>query len=194
MWMSTTAKLILNLWVKPKVFILPDPHVFIQKIKKKCQIILLMTLPLLLSFSSNAFFEVVPENPMEGQNIQLHYVGCDPVVPNIATNELYYLEQKGNLINFIGSYGYGLPTCPISHEYYYDLGSYPVGDYQLDVYDLLGTTPFPINTDERVPSKSIIFGVTAPVQIPFISWPAMIFLMCLLILSVRIRFLKEGKL
>lgn len=153
-----------------------------------------MALPLFMSFSSNAFFEVVPENPIEGQNIQLHYVGCDPVVPNIATNELYYLEQQGNLINFIGSYGYGLPTCPIIHEHYYDLGSFPVGEYQLDVYDVIGTVPFPIDTSEGDPSVSILFGVTAPIQIPFISWPTIIILMCLLILSVRIRFLKEGKL
>ncbi len=158
------------------------------------QVIICISLFIIFPVKSSAIFEVVPENPIEGQNIQLHYVGCDPVVPNIATNELYYLEQEGNLINFIGSYGYGLPTCPISHEHYYDIGEFSVGEYQLDVYFILGTTPFPINTDERVPSKSIIFGVTAPVQIPFISWPAMIFLMCLLILSVRIRFLKEGKL
>jgi len=187
-------KLILSLLKKPKTLVLLIIQVLFKIIKNKCHLILLMTMTLLLSFSSFAFFEVVPENPIEGQNIQLHYVGCDPVVPNIATNELYYLEQKGNLINFIGSYGYGLPTCPISHEYYYDLGSYPVGDYQLDVYDLLGTTPFPIDTDSRNPSISILFGVTAPMQIPFISWPAMIILMSLLILSVRIRFLKERKL
>src|SRR5690554_153121 len=162
--------------------------------KTTYQVILCISLLIIFPVKSSAIFEVVPENPIEGQNIQLHYVGCDPVVPNIATNELYYLEQEGNLINFIGSYGYGLPTCPFAFEYYYDLGSFPVGVYQLDVYDMIATVPFPVDTDEGEPGFSLSFGVTAPMQIPFISWPAMIILMSLLILSVRIRFLKERKL
>jgi len=161
--------------------------------KTTYQVILCISLLIIFPVKSSAIFEVVPENPIEGQNIQLHYVGCDPVVPNIATNELYYLEREGNLINFIGSYGYGLPTCPISHEHYYDLGSLPVGEYQLDVYFILGTTPFPVNTDERLPSESIAFGVAAPIQIPFASWPTLFILMSLLILTVQFRLYKQGK-
>lgn len=165
-----------------------------MEIKKTTyQVILCISLLIIFPVKSSAIFEVVPENPIEGQNIQLHYVGCAPVVPNIATNELYYLEQEGNLINFIGSYGYGLPTCPIVHEHYYDIGILPKGEYQLDIYRVLGTTPFPINTDEGDPGVSLTFGVSAPIQIPFASWPTLFILMSLLILTVQFRLYKQGK-
>src|SRR5690606_35279249 len=114
-------------------------------------------------------------------------------VPNIATNELFYIKQEGNLINFIGSYGYGLPTCPIVHENYYDIGILPKGEYQLDIYRVLGTTPFPINTDEGDPGVSLTFGVSAPIQIPFASWPTLFILMSLLILTVQFRLYKQGR-
>lgn len=138
-----------------------------------------------LPIQASALFRVEPQNPIEGQMVQLYYFGCEPVVPNIATNELYYLEQEGNQINFIGSFGYGLPTCPIVYEHYFDIGALPVGDYQLDIYYRLATTPFPINTGVSNPGLTLNFGVIKPVQVPTLHFYTLVMLALLFLILTR---------
>jgi len=153
---------------------------------KKSNVLLycfLVLLPLTSWSAVNGFspFHLIPENPVEGENVQLYYSGCDQPAPNVATNEYYYLEQDADLTNIIVSIGFGIPTCPITFEYYYDLGGYSEGNYQLDIYDMLNTTPFPIDTSVLQHTESIIFIVSGtPTPVPTVNIQSILLLVVLI--------------
>ena len=153
-------------------------------------------LPLTSWAAVNGFspFLLIPENPVEGENVQLYYLGCEVPSPNIATGEYFYLEQNGNLTNVVISMGFGVPTCPIDFEYYYDLGVYLEGNYQLEVYVMLSSTPFPIDTSLIPPTESRIFIVTgAPTPVPAFNLLSFMMLCILFGLATLIKLKRNSK-
>ena len=104
-------------------------------------------------------FELLTPNPVEGENIQIYYYGCDTPVANLFTDEFFYTEQNGNEINLVVSMGPGLPLCNIQYEYYYDLGQLSEGSYQIEVYVTTGTTPYPINLNEWIATDTFDINV-----------------------------------
>lgn len=148
---------------------------------------------LLITNESQAGFRLIPENPLDGQNIYLHYIGCDPVYENIATNELFYIDQEDNLINVVVSLGSGLPLCPFIFEYTYDLGSFPSGNYQIDVYTVLATIAFPIPIDQWQGTDSFNVIISKPEEVPALNSLNLLALSVVILLVTRRLRIREGR-
>ncbi len=130
-----------------------------NKATKFCFIALLLTS---LNSMAGGILRIEPENPTEGQNVQLYYYDCEPPFPHIDSNELYYTEQTNNLIQFVGFFTFSQPLCPFLWEQYYDLGTFTEGEYVLEIYLFLADMPLPIDLDPRTPNETLIFNVSGP--------------------------------
>ncbi len=126
----------------------------------KSSLIFFLFFPFLCSALPNLSIE--PENPIAGEPISLHYVGCEPPFPHVDSGDLFYTEQTDNLIQFVGFFTFSPPICsnPITHTY--DLGAFEAGDYSLEVYLLLANLNLPINLDTRPPNETLPIVIAAP--------------------------------
>ncbi|VAW44240.1 hypothetical protein MNBD_GAMMA02-893 [hydrothermal vent metagenome] len=147
---------------------------------------------LLISLSSDALVRIEPVNPIEGQNVQLYYADCEPPFSNIYTGELFYLNQNGNTIQFVGFYTFPPPICNVIEEQYYDLGTYTEGNYQIEIYLLSADFPSPVDLINITPNEVISFGVTAPVSVPIASSFGLI-IMAFLIFPLAFNFIRSIK-
>ncbi len=126
----------------------------------KSSLIFFLSFPFLCSALPNLSIE--PENPIAGEPISLHYVGCEPPFPHVDSGDLFYTEQTDNLIQFVGFFTFSPPICsnPITHTY--DLGAFEAGDYELEVYLLLAIETLPVNFDIWTPNEILSFAVSPP--------------------------------
>jgi len=151
-----------------------------------CLLVFMTTLSFSVE-SQSYLVRLEPENPVAGQSVSLYYLGCAPPYPHIVSGELFYTEQTGNLIQFVGFYTFSLPICSFLTEQYYDLGVFDAGEYELEVYRVLGDFPLPIDFDLWTPQDVINFGVTAPpVSVPGLGKKGLAFIFILTLITAFI--------
>lgn len=126
----------------------------------KTFLFMVLTFFSLTTFAKGASpFTLLTPNPVEGENIQIYYYGCDTPVANLFTGDFFYTEQNGDEINLVVSMGPGLPLCNIQYDYYYDLGQFSEGNYEIKVYVTTGSTPHPINLNEWIGATTDFFNI-----------------------------------
>ncbi|VAW44242.1 hypothetical protein MNBD_GAMMA02-895 [hydrothermal vent metagenome] len=151
-----------------------------------CLLVFMTTLSFSVE-SQSYLVRLEPENPVAGQPVSLYYWGCAPPYPHIESGELFYTEQTGNLIQFVGFYTFPLPICSFRTEHYYDLGVFEAGEYELEVYQFLALEILPIDLDIRTPNEVINFGVTAPpVSVPGLGKKGLAFIFILTLITAFI--------
>ncbi len=138
---------------------------------------------LVTSCESIALVQIVPENPVEGQNVQLYYADCEPPFPNIYTGEFFYINQNGNTIQFVGFYTLPPPICNVIEEQYYDLGTYTEGMYEVEAYLLSADIPSPVDLSNLPPNEVIRFGVTKPASVPAANIVGLTIMIWLILMS-----------
>ncbi len=118
----------------------------------KTFLFMVLTFFSLTTFAKGASpFTLLTPNPVEGENIQIYYYGCDTPVANLFTGDFFYTEQNGDEINLVVSMGPGLPLCNIQYDYYYDLGQFSEGNYEIKVYVTGGSAILPIDLTNELP-------------------------------------------
>lgn len=139
-------------------------------------------------------FQLLTPNPDEGENIQIYYNACDAPAPNYFTGEYYYVQQDNDVISVVVFTAPGLPTCPFFYEYYYDVGGFPIGNYQIDVYVTSSGTPYPIDLTGRTPVDSYVVSVAgSALPVPTLGFWNLLLMVLLFGLVALLSLRKEVK-
>lgn len=154
----------------------------------------LLLLCLLFPFQSGAnTFRLVSENQTVGQSVRLSLTSCD-TEPLLQDGEFFELRLTGHTIQFVGFYLFqGITICsPMDIQtFYYDLGGFAAGDYQLEIYMLSpfnGVTPINVDFNNLPPvTEALSFGVLpAPASVPSINHFGVMLLLLLTLLTANL--------